>query len=83
TSSEFNKELNNKEINLLRRSLRMKFKDSFVVEVLDDYVNSVKEDTPANNEATQYLLDNGVTLNRLANLMVDEGNFETKSRALG
>lgn len=80
---EFNKELNDKEINLLRRSLRMKFKDSFVVEVLDDYVNSVKEDVPANNEATQYLLDNGVTLNRLANLMVEEGNFETKSRALG
>lgn len=82
-SSEFNKELNDKEINLLRRSLRMKFKDSFVVEVLDDYVNSIKEDTYANNEATQYLLDNGVTLNRLANLMVEEGNFETKSRALG
>lgn len=80
---EFNKELNDKEINLLRRSLRMKFKDSFVVEVLDDYVNSIKEDTPANNEATQYLLDNGITLNRLANLMVEEGNFETKSRALG
>lgn len=83
TSSEFNRELNDKEINLLRRSLRMKFKDSFVVEVLDDYVSSIKEDTPANNEATQYLLDNGVTLNRLANLMVEEGNFENKSRALG
>jgi hypothetical protein len=81
--SEFNRELNDKEINLLRRSLRMKFKDSFVVEVLDDYVNSIKEDAPANNEATQYLLDNGVTLNRLANLMVEEGNFDTKSRALG
>lgn len=81
--SVLNKPLGDYEINKIRSSLRMKFKDSYIIDLLDSYVDAVKNNNVGQFEEVDFLIENGVTLNYIARTLVEEGNFNTKSQALG
>lgn len=81
--SVLNKPLGDYEINKIRSSLRMKFKDSYIIDLLDSYVDAVKNNNVGQFEEVDLLIENGVTLNYIARTLVEEGNFNTKSQALG
>jgi hypothetical protein len=81
-NEKLKEELSDKEINTLRKSLRLKFKDSYIIDVLDSLQNAKKNDTVGAFEEVDYLLENGVNLNYIANTLVEEGNFDSKKGAI-
>ena len=81
-NEKIKEELSDKEINTLRKSLRLKFKDSYIIDVLDSLQDAKKNDTVGAYEEVDYLLENGVNLNYVANTLVEEGNFNSKKEAI-
>ena len=81
-NEKLKEELSDKEINTLRKSLRLKFKDSYIIDVLDSLQDAKKNDTVGAFEEVDYLLENGVNLNYIANTLVEEGNFDSKKEAI-
>jgi len=77
-SNIYNKQLSNTEINSVRASLRKKAPDSTTLQYLDDYQAALKgSQTAGLDMAVEEMLNNGVTLNDIGSLLIDEDIFET------
>lgn len=79
---KLNEELPDDVVNKILSSLRVKFKDSYVVDLIDDYIKSKKQGKSGSFEESDFLLENGLTLNYIVNTLVEEGNFDSKRQAL-
>ena len=76
-------ELDNKDINSLRASLRRKAPNSYIIEVLDELQQLKKNENlvPSQSEVSD-LLDNGVTLGNIINMLIEDGVFDTSQEAI-
>ena len=76
-------ELDDKDINSLRASLRRKAPDSYIIEVLDELQELKKNENlvPSQSEVSD-LLDNGVTLGNVINMLIEDGVFDNSQEAI-
>ena len=76
-------ELDDKDINSLRASLRRKAPDSYVIQVLDEVQQLKKNENllPSQSEVSD-LLDNGVTLGNVINMLIEDGVFDSSKEAI-
>lgn len=76
-------ELDDKDINSLRTSLRKKAPDSYVIQVLDEVQQLKKNENlvPSQSEVSD-LLDNGVTLGNVINMLIEDGVFDSSKEAI-
>lgn len=76
-------ELDDKDINSLRASLRRKAPDSYIIQVLDEVQQLKKNENlvPSQSEVSD-LLDNGVTLGNVINMLIEDGVFDSSKEAI-
>ena len=76
----FNQKLTNTELNALRTSIRNKFPNSYVIEILDQVSEDIKTGESNLPYELDYLYD-GITLNDVANIMSMDDVFESSKEA--
>ena len=70
-------ELDNADINSLRTSLRKKDPNGYTLQILDELQESKKNENLVLDDNVAYLLDNGITLSNVKNMLIEDGLFET------
>ena len=75
-----NDPLSKEAINSIRRSLRVKAPDSYTLEVLDGVVNYDKNDIVYDDVISDFA-DNGISLSNIANLLIEDGIVDDRSKA--
>ena len=70
-------ELDNADINSLRTSLRKKDPNGYTLQILDELQEAKKNENLVLDENVAYMLDNGITLSNVKNMLIEDGLFET------
>lgn len=77
------KNLDQNSLNTLRSSLRAKFGESdYTLEVLDSVSEGLKNENLSLEDNINDFVENGITLNDIANLLYKDEKFDTKAEAL-
>lgn len=77
--------LSKTEINKIRSSLRLKSKDSFTLEILDALSKEAGENFGTSYEEQELFdnfTENGISLNNIANLLVEDDIYDTRREAI-
>ena len=70
-------ELDDKDINTLRASLRKKAPNSYTIQVLDELQQAKKNDLTSVSNDVSDLLDNGISLSNIKNMLLADEVFES------
>jgi len=76
-SEIYKEELDDNDINSLRRSLRMKDPNGFIIELLDELQKAKKDESLSVSDEVNDMLENGITLSTIKGMLIDEEVFSS------
>ena len=74
-SEIYKEELDDNDINSLRRSLRMKDPNGYIVELLDELQKAKKDDSVLVSDEVNDMLENGITLSTIKGMLLEDEVF--------